>query len=308
MPVKWIPKRLVDISLINVAAKTGRTFVDTCEAEYAERIAQAADAVLESGRHVVMLTGPSSSGKTTTAHKLAGQIRTVGRVAEVISLDDFFLDLEKYPRLPDGSKDYENVTALDIEKVNDCLREVIDTGSTMLPQFDFLTERRKAEKLPVCIGDGVLIVEGIHAHNPLLTRQLPQDKVYKVYAGLREEYAYKGQRVLPTRDVRLARRLIRDYKYRGHSAQKTLGMWSAVCEGEEKYIKIFKPQADYLLDTSFSYEIECLGPEILALAQEFCDETSGMEKLKELARWFGLCQSLPENWIPKDSMLREFLG
>lgn len=308
MAVRWIPKRLVDISLVNVAAQTGNVFVSTCEEEYRERIRDAVDAVLDSGRHVVMLTGPSSSGKTTTAHKLAEEIRRRGRVAEVISLDDFFLDLEHYPRLPDGSKDYENITALDIPLVNSCLAEVVNTGHTMLPEFDFITESRKPDRRELKIGDGVLIVEGIHAHNPVLTARLPQDKVYKVYAGLREEYSYKGQRVLPTRDIRLARRMVRDYKYRGHSPEKTLNMWPAVCAGEDKYIKIFKPQADYLLDTSFSYEIECLSGEIQALAKQFGRGTAQTEPLKQLAHWFSLCRTLPDQLIPQDSMLREFLG
>ena len=195
MAVKRIPKRLVELSLINVAAATGKLFVDTCEAEYNARIEAAADAVLASDRHLVMLTGPSGSGKTTSSNKIAAALRARGVVAQVISLDDFFLDPDKYPRLPDGSKDYENVTALDIPMINACLAEVVATGSTQLPQFDFITEHRKAELRPLTIGDGVLVVEGIHAHNPCLTNALPQDKVFKIYAGLREEYALNHDRV-----------------------------------------------------------------------------------------------------------------
>ncbi len=308
MAVKWIPKRLVELSLINVAAHTGQLLVDTCEQEYRQRIAAAADQLLASGRHLVMLTGPSSSGKTTTAHKLAEELRRRNTVAEVISLDDFFLDLEKYPRLPDGSKDYENVAALDIPLVNACLNEVVTTGSTRLPQFDFITEHRKAELRPISIGDGVLIVEGIHAHNPCLTSQLPGDRVYRLYAGLREEYAFCGQRILPTRDIRLARRMVRDHAHRGHSPLKTLQMWPQVCAGEDRYIKVFKPQADALLDTSFSYEVECLAPRVRALAQQFDDGSQQAQTLKALADRFALCDTPLEQLLWPDSMLQEFLG
>lgn len=308
MAAKWIPKRLIDISLINIAAHSGQLLVDTCEQEYRQRISTAVDKLEESGRRLVMLTGPSSSGKTTTAHKLAEELQRRGKVAKVISLDDFFLDPENYPRLPDGSKDYENVTALDIPLVNHCLAQVVNEGKTELPQFDFLTERRRPETSPLEIGDGVLLVEGIHAHNPCLTQQLPQDKVFKVYAGMREEYSHLGQRVLPTRDVRLARRMVRDHKYRGHAPAKTLSMWPGVCAGEDKYIKIFKPQADWILDTSFTYEIECLAPQVHQLAQQFCDGSQQMEVLARLDKWFSLCNMPLYDLMPQDSMLREFLG
>ncbi len=308
MAVKWIPKRLVELSLINVASRTGQLFVNTCETEYAARIDAATDAVLQSGRHLVMLTGPSGSGKTTTSHKIAENLQAKGVVAQVISLDDFFLDPDRYPRLPDGSKDYENVTALDIPLINTCLAEVVATGSTMLPQFDFLTEHRRAEYKPLSIGSGVLIVEGIHAHNPCLTNALPQDKVFKIYAGLREEYALAGQRVLPTRDVRLARRMVRDNRTRGHSPVKTLQMWPGVLEGEDKYIRIFKPFADYVLDTSFSYEIQCLAPQVQAMAAQYCDGTPATQQLEKLAQVFALCDAPLEQWLPQNSMLREFLG
>lgn len=308
MAANWIPKRLVDISLINVAAKTGAYFVEVCETEYKNRISAAVRAILKSQRHIVMLTGPSSSGKTTTAYRLCEELGRCGSTAQVISLDDFFLDMKDYPLLPDGTPDYENVTALDIPLINRCLAEVAETGKTMVPQYDFLTQQRMAAYRSVEIGDGVLIIEGIHAHNPMLVELLPQDKVYKVYAGLREEYSYMGKRVLPTRDVRLARRMVRDCKFRGHSPLKTLEMWPGVCHGEDLYIKVFKPHADYILDTSFSYEIECLAPQVLELAEKFCDGTEKTKKLEQLAQWFRLCEEPMSQYVPQDSMLMEFLA
>ena len=133
----WIPKRLVELGLVNVAARSPEAFIDYCEQDYAARVEHAAACVRESGAHVVMLTGPSASGKTTTAHKLADCIAAHGRRSAVVSLDNFYKDLKDYPRLPDGSVDYESVDALDISAINRCLLELIRTGRTQIPDFDF---------------------------------------------------------------------------------------------------------------------------------------------------------------------------
>ena len=249
MAAIWIPKRLVEVSLVNTAAASAQRFVSHCEIEYESRIFAAAGEILESGCRIVMLTGPSASGKTTTAHKIADALTVRGCPSKVVSLDNFYKNLDEYPRLPDGTKDYENVTALDLDEIHRCLGELVSKGSTDLPIFDFPTESRLPEREHLELEGGVCIVEGIHALNPILTEALPRNSVYKIYAGLREEYCSKGQRVLPTRDIRLARRMVRDHKFRGHSPEKTIGMWGRVCDGEDRYIKVFKPEADLLVDT-----------------------------------------------------------
>ncbi len=307
MPAMWIPKRLVEVSLINTAAKTGKDFVMHCEFEYESRISAAAAEILHLNKRIVMLSGPSASGKTTTAHKLAAAIRARGEKAAVISMDNFFKNLDQYPRLPDGTKDYENITAVDLDTLQRCLNELLQTGKTQLPEFDFLTENRKAEWIPLELPEGVCIVEGIHALNPQTTAMIPGQRVYHVYVGLREEYSKGGQRIFSTRDIRLARRLVRDYKFRGHSLEKTLGMWPSVCAGEDRYIKVFKKQADLLLDSSFSYELCVLAGSMTQLAGEL-EGTPLADQMNDLAGRFSLCEQLPIEWIPKQSMLREFLG
>ncbi|WP_367924361.1 uridine kinase [uncultured Ruthenibacterium sp.] len=304
----WIPKRLVELDLLNIAALSAQAFVDYCEEDYRTRIRDAAQSVLNSGAKVVMLTGPSSSGKTTTAHKLAQQIREQGVHAAVVSLDNFFKDIEEYPLLPDGSPDYESVDALDVQEINRCLLELTRTGCTQIPDFDFCREQRRMGRIPVQIGQGIAVVEGIHALNPRLTALLPRGSVYKIYAGLREEYSSGGQRSLPTRDVRLARRIVRDYQFRGHSVEKTLSMWPAVCEGEDKNIKVFKPEADLLLDTSFSYEACCLAPLICEHRNALSPQSPYAQRLENLCDVFQRCHTIPLSYVPKDSMLREFLG
>ena len=309
MPAIWIPKRLVETTLVNTAAESAQSFVRHCELEYESRVFAAAGEIIASGCRIVMLTGPSASGKTTTAHKIAAAIGMRGGKAQVVSLDDFYKNLDSYPRLPDGSKDYENVTALDIEEIHRCLNELVGKGETGLPIFDFKTENRKAERNHIELGEGgVCVVEGIHALNPMLTQKLPTGSVYRIYAGLREEYSYRGQRILPTRDIRLGRRMVRDYNFRGHSLEKTLSMWSQVCAGEDQYIKIFKSQADLLVDTSFSYEICVLAGQIAPLAGKLPSSSPCCEKLNDLAGRYSLCSPLPLEMVPQNSMLREFFA
>lgn len=304
----WIPKRLVELGLLNVAAQLPQKFVEYCEQDYAARVQQAAVQVRQSGARVVMLTGPSSSGKTTTAHKLAAALRGAGVESAVVSLDNFFKNVQDYPRLPDGRPDYESVDALDIPAILRALASLIETGHAEIPDFDFNREQRVCGTLEVSVGRGVAVVEGIHALNPRLVAGLPAGSVYKVYAGLREEYSHGGQRILPTRDVRLARRMVRDYQFRGHSPQRTLSMWADVCRGEDENIKVFKPEADLLLDTSFSYEPCCLAPLVGALSGQVPPESPWAESMQSLCARFALCTPLEAGLVPPASMLREFIG
>lgn len=307
MPAIWIPKRLVEIGLINTAAAHPESFINHCEIEYESRVIAAAAESRGTDCKIIMLTGPSASGKTTTAYKIAAALKRAGTESVVVSLDDFYKNIEDYPRLPDGTKDYENVHALDIEEIHRCLLELIETGKADFPEFDFKIETRKQERRRIVLNGGMLIVEGIHALNPLLTNVLPEGSVFKIYAGLREEYSHGGQRFLPTRDLRLARRMVRDNKFRGHSLEKTIAMWPQVCEGEDLFIKSFKPYADLLLDTSFSYEICVLAPFIMEM-QGCMKGTSQNDILEDLVRRFSYCVPLKQELIPPHSMLREFIG
>lgn len=306
MAAIWIPKRLVDLNLINTAALAGQSFVRHCEFEYESRVYAAAKEIIGEGRRIIMLTGPSASGKTTTAHKLRDKLTNLGHTAKVISLDNFFKNKEDYPRLENGQKDYENVQALELGIFKSCFDTLISEGRAMFPVFDFATETRTDNAVKIEIDDGFIIVEGIHALNPVLLDLLPKDNTFTIYAGLREEYSHKGQRILPTRDIRLLRRMIRDHKYRGHSPQKTIGMWAGVCEGEDKYIKIYKPNADLLLDTSFSYEILIMHSALAEFEEYSQQDSPEGEKLKELMEVFDNIGYLPLGSLPENSMLCEF--
>ncbi len=297
-------KRLVGIDLINLAARDIPALVALGEAQYQKRIEAAADAVLASQRHLVMLTGPSAAGKTTSANRLATEIRKRGLRSMVMSLDDFFVGAGKYPKRPDGGDDFECLEALDLPLLRSCLRQLWEIGECDAPIFDFLAAQPAPETRHIDCRGGVAVVEGLHAFNPALTEHLPAQSVMNIYASLREEYAgTEGNRLLETRDIRLARRLTRDWLFRGHDATFTLELWPHVCQSEDLYIKAFKKRADLVLDTSFSYE-PCL----------WKGYTDGMPggafetEMRRLAEKFSGFVSMEPQQVPADSMLREFIG
>lgn len=306
MAATWIPKRLVDIDLIGLAAADAQAFIAHCENAYEQRVARAAEQILADGQRIVMLSGPSASGKTTTANKLAAAVRERGYAAQVISLDDFYHNQADYPLKENGEKDYENITSLNVPLIQQCLTSILQNGSASMPRFDFKEETRHDGAYELELGEGVLVVEGIHALNPMLTEMLPEGSYARVYAGLREEYGFDGQRALPTRDLRMVRRMVRDFEDRGHSLEKTIAMWPEVCAGEDEYIKVYKPLADILLDTSFSYEICVLAPIVETLAKTLA-QNEQTQPFFEVAQIFAHCKQISSKNIPKFSMLREFI-
>ena len=227
-------KRFISRDLVALAARSPRELTALSEQHYHDQIESIADEVLAAGQRIVMLTGPSAAGKTTSAHKIAGAIAARGHSSQVVSLDDFYIGEGKYPKNPDGSDDYESLEALDLERLHFCLKELYKTGICEAPVFDFTLQQPSGTRRIDARG-GVVIIEGLHALNPALTEELPAGAALCLYAGLREEYADSSDaRCLATRDIRLARRIVRDYLFRGHGAAFTLGLWGHVCAGEDR--------------------------------------------------------------------------
>ena len=207
------------------------------------------------------------------------------------------------PRLPDGTLDYENPDTMDLPLIKQCLHELSETGKTRLPIYDFTQEKRSDETEAVDLQGGVCIVEGIHALNPELTSLVPGEEVYRIYAGLREEYCIDGRRVINTQDIRLCRRTLRDAATRGRSPEKTLAMWDRVLDGETRYIKGFKTTADFLLDTSFTYELGLISNLLGVVRRQFTLEGHNAELWDETARRFEHVAPLSLDLLPPDSML-----
>ena len=216
-------KRFISRDLVALAARSPQELAALSEQHYHDQIESIADEVLAAGQRIVMLTGPSAAGKTTSAHKIAGAIAARGHSSQVVSLDDFYIGEGKYPKNPDGSDDYESLESLDLERLHLCLKELYKTGICEAPVFDFTLQQPSGTRHIDARG-GVVIIEGLHALNPALTEELPAGAALCLYAGLREEYADSSDACcLATRDIRLARRIVRDYLFRGHGAAFTLG-------------------------------------------------------------------------------------
>ena len=301
-------KRFVSRDLVALAARHPQELAALSEAHYHDQIESIADEVLAAGHRIVMLTGPSAAGKTTSAHKIARVVAARGHNSRVLSLDDFYIGEGKYPKNPDGSDDYESLEALNLAELHSCLKDLYTTGVCDAPVFDF-TKQQPSGTQHIDARDGVVIIEGLHALNPALTEELPDDAALCLYAGLREEYAdAHDSRCLATRDIRLARRIVRDYLFRGHGAAFTLGLWGHVCAGEDRFIKPYKPRANLLLDTTHTYEV-CLWRTVLdAMPADPALTATQARQLEALRRRFAEFPALGTELVPKNSLLREFIG
>lgn len=307
MPNIRPPKRLVSHELINFAARDTAAFVELCEQRYAARLAHTAGTLLGSGCNLVMLTGPSGVGKTTSANRLAAEIEKHGKKCVVVSLDDFFVGAGRYPKRADGSDDYECPEALDLPALRGFLRELVESGRSRMPTFDFVTQLPRKTLREVDCAGGIAIVEGLHALNPMLTAELPEGSVRNVYASLREEYAdVNGKRSVQTRELRLARRITRDCQFRGHAPDFTLELWPHVCASERVYVQAYRDRADLILDTSFSYE-PCLWGKVLA-GLAGVTAPSHAAQFETLRREFAGFAPIEDSFVPDGSMLREFIG
>ena len=309
MKINFGRKKLYEIDEINFDLAKGKEFIDRCEHEYTLRVKAVADEIEARDCAIVMQSGPSASGKTTSALRIAREMKKRGKSAVVVSLDNFFKNITDYPKTDEGVPDMEHVDALDIDTINGCLKQLVDTGSSNMPTYDFVTQRRVRDAMHVEIDDGdIVIIEGIHALNPLLSQSIPDKEVFKLYTGLRAEYSRDGKRVIATRDLRITRRLVRDYHFRGHSVRNTLELWKRLMDGENKWIKPFKSDADMLLDTSFAYEPGLFGPILEELISDPEQGGEFRDILITLAELFEPFIYINEDMIPADAMLREFVG
>ena len=298
----WVPKRLVEIDLYNVAAQSPAALAEMSEKSYRQRVAYAAQKIRDSRAKIVMLTGPSASGKTTSAHKVAEALEASGTPAHVISLDNFFKGAQYSPRLPDGTLDYENPDTLDLPLIKQCLRELSETGKTVLPIYDFSAEKRSAEVEPIDLQGGVCIVEGIHALNPDVIT-IPEEMTVRLYVSVRTRVT-NGETVLHPSRLRLMRRMLRDKNFRQRSVAETLSMFEHVQAGEHKYIAPYKKRADFSIDTFLPYELgiykTLLDGELEAEMQH--------PMLLELRQMWDDVAPLTLEHVPADSLVREFAG
>lgn len=266
--------------------------------------------VIPTAEKILLLAGPSASGKTTTAHMLGEKLRGMGRNSAIVSLDDFYLDRDKSPRLPDGRPDYESVKALDLLLLADVLRDFSETGVCEMPVFDFTVGKRSKETRRLALGkDDVIILEGLHALNPEIVEHLPRKMLFKIYVRVGTAVTdTEGKIVLGKKDIRFLRRLVRDDKFRDFDVEETFEIWSTVIYGEKKYLAPFKDTADIQIDSFHMYEPCALAHDCIKLLTGVNDNTPYYKKAQQMLSVLQGFPEIDERMIPENSLLREFLG
>ena len=296
----------------NEAVKNGQAtdLINVSEALQEKKISQIADTI--AGRKeikVVLIAGPSSSGKTTFCKRLSVQLLASGVKPVQISLDDYFVNRVETPKDENGELDYESIYALNIPLINEQFNALFRGEEVELPKYNFQTGKSEKSGEKLHLGENnILLVEGIHALNPLLTEQIADDKKFKIYASALTTILLDDHNYIPTTDNRLLRRIVRDYKYRGCSAQDTIHRWPSVRAGENKWIFPYQEQADVMFNTALLFELAVIKPqaeEVLEQVPENCEEYAEAYRLRKFLKYFA---PLPFRNLPPTSLLREFLG
>ncbi len=305
-----------NIGQLNQRAAQGETsdLIKIAESFHEKKLASIADTVFEAnllkGTRVVLMSGPSSSGKTTTAKRLGIQLRILGMVPVLVSLDDYFVERDKTPRDPvTGDYDYEAFDAIDHDVFNDHLRRLTGGESVEIPRYDFITGKRMTHEQPLKLGErSVLIVEGIHALNPRLTESLDEDSKFRIYLSALTSIGMDNLSRIPTTDNRLIRRMVRDSVARGANASDTLRRWQSVRRGEERWIFPFQENADVMFNSSLFYEMPVLKSYVVPLLRSVPDNIPEYGEAQRLLKLLDFFAPIEPYEIPPTSILREFIG
>lgn len=298
-------------SRINNLALAPHDFLIDCSENYHSKVNAAAKAVFDdTSKKIVMLAGPSSSGKTTTASLISSEISALGGKAYTVSLDDFYYPHSVgYPLDENGEPDYECVEALDINLIHSCFRKLADCGRAELPVFNFNTGEREEKPRTVSLDENdVIIVEGLHALNPIITDTLDSEKLYKIYVSVSSRvYENDGSVLLSKRDLRFVRRMVRDYEFRSMTVERTFEIWGSVMRGEDKYLFPYEGFADIKLNSFHPCEPCVLAEKAIGLLNGV-EKGEYSEKAELLKNKLSLFKKIDYSILPRDSLLREFTG
>ena len=305
------------VSDFNRRVKEGniRDIINVTEVLQARKIASIADEICERGTvRVVLIAGPSSSGKTTFSKRLSVQLMAVGLKPVALSTDDYFVDRHITPKDEDGNYDFESLYAVDLDLLGEQLNALVGSDSqapkpVRLPRFNFETGLREWRSEPLmCDADTVLVIEGIHALNPLLTTSVAESAKYRIFCSVLSDVSLDGHQVISTADNRLLRRILRDSQYRGFSAEETIRRWPSVRRGEEKWIMPFIGQADVQFDSSFLYELAVMKNKLKVILQDVSKTSAEYDTAQRLMGYIDYFKAIPDKAIPPTSLLREFFG
>lgn len=296
-----------------ILAGEASDLIKVAEAFHEKKLASIADSIYDANRkrgaRLVLISGPSSSGKTTFAKRLGIQMRILGLNPVLISLDDYFLEREQTPRDESGEYDYETIDALDLKTFNDHLETLFEGRSVEIPRYDFISGKRQWHESPLQLDDrSVLVVEGIHGLNPRLTEKIDESHKFKIYISAFTSIMMDDLNRIPTTDNRLIRRIVRDNENRGSDASSTLRRWRSVRSGEEKNIFPYQENADVMFNSSLFYELPVLRKFVEPLLHKVPNTVPEYGEAKRLLRFLDNFLSIEPDEIPPTSILREFIG
>jgi len=300
------------VAYINEQIESGRAaeLVAEGEAYHSSQLARIArDICSRAEVKLVLLAGPSSSGKTSTSHKLCLELLSQGKQPVALSLDNWFFETDKVEPDEHGKKDYESVYALDLKQLEEDINGLIAGAEVALPTFNFITAKREynGETLQLK-DDNILVIEGIHALNPILSEHIAPERKYKIYAAPMSHVTLDGERMVPTYVNRLLRRMSRDLRTRGKSPQQTIALWPSVIEGEAQWVEPFRRLADAEFDTSMTYELPALRRAVETDLQTVPATAPEYATAELLLYFFSFFEPLEASYIPRTSILREFIG
>ena len=296
---------------LNIACRKGHAtdLINVAEALQEKRIAAMADEIYCRHSRIVLISGPSSSGKTTFSKRLSVQLMANGLRPVALSLDDYFVDRELTPLDDEGGYDFESLYAVDLPFFNEQLGALLRGEEVQLTKFDFTIGKRVLTDRRLRINEHtVLVIEGIHALNPELTRQIPEVDKYKVYVSALTSIMLDDHNYIPTTDNRLLRRILRDYKYRGYSAEDTIARWPSVRKGEDKWIFPYQENADTMFNSALLYELAVLKSHLIPILEQVKENRPEHSEAYRLRKFLQYFESIPDNDLPPTSLLREFLG
>lgn len=305
-------KHMHTIPFINKVIKDGRAsdMILVTEAIQEKNLSKIAeDIASRENVRVVLLAGPSSSGKTSTSKRLCIQLMTCRKHPVALSMDNWFVNRTDTPVDEEGRPDFESIYSMDLKQFNKDLQGLIDGEEVALPTYNFTKGEREYNGETLTLKkDMILVIEGIHALNPLLTEQIPAENKYKIFAAPMSPISLDGEHWIPTTANRLLRRISRDFQTRGKTAQQTIAGWDSVRKGEEKWIVPFKEEADALFDSSMLYELAALRPKAEKVLKKVPKDAPEYELANKLLKFLGCFYPIDANQIPRNSLLREFIG